>query len=274
MSAPLEVRIEHDQVSALRSHILSFYSATSGDVRESSERWLTTFTRTQDSWHAALSILELEDASEAESVFCARTIHVLLRRCVAKEARTQASHAVFSDDEWHTLRKRIFSLTRAYSIKAIRTKSQHARTTLTQLALATSALACKMPSWEPMDIVSTLLFTFQNDSSTPTDSKLLCLCALLALLAQEANCRDLSIHPARRECVLDGLKAASSDVMIVLEQLAQSCQNDASLISYILEALASWAEFSNITQAFPSVIVDGAVQIVCSSEGDGQHSST
>ena len=275
MSVPLEVRIDHDQVTALRSHILSFYTATSGDVRESSERWLTTFTRTRDSWHAALSILELEDASEAESVFCARTIHVLLRRCVAKEARTQASHAVFSDDEWHTLRERIFSLTRVYSIKAIRTKSQHARTTLTQLALATSALACKMPSWEPMDIVSTLLITFggQNDQSAPADSKLLCLCALLALLAQEANCRDLSIHPARRECVLDGLKAASSDVMTVLEQLAQSCQNDASLISYILEALASWAEFSDITQAFPSVIVDGAVQIVCSSEGDGQHSS-
>ena len=270
MSAIVESRIDSGQVRALRTHIHAFYVAKNDDVRVQSEQWLTTFTRTQDSWHAALSVLEREDASEAESVFCARTIHVLLRRCVAKEERKQASHAVFTADEWEVLRERIFHLTRAFSIKAIITKSLHARTTLTQLALATSALACKMPSWEPQDIVTKLLVAFGNDASAPTESKLLCLCALLAFLAQEANSRDLSIHPARRECVIEGLKAASSEVMAVLERLARECNNDASLLSYIFDALASWAEFSDITQAFPSIIVDGAVQIVCS-DGEQQH---
>jgi len=260
-----------DRERALRANIRAFYGASNASERDDAETWLLEFSKASDSWNAALNVLEGDDASEAESVFCARTLHVLLRRCVAKEERKQPSHVTLSSDEWWTLRERLFELMRTYSIRAT-SKMQNARTTLTQLALATSALACKMPTWEPKDVVRDSISKISgDDASASAESKVLCLCAFLAFLAQEANSRELSIHPARREHVLAGLKGASKEVMGVLECLALSSSGvDAALLAYIFDALSSWAEFSDITQAFPSFIVDGAVQILC---GQGLASS-
>ena len=123
-----------------------------------------------------------------------------------------------------------------------------------------------MPTWDPTAVVRDVIKVFQEDARVSNEAKLLCLCTFLAFVPQEASSRELSIHPARREQVLTGLRSTANDVMDLLQQLATSASGDTLLHKYILDALAAWADIANVTPRFPRVILEGALHIVCSED--------
>ena len=81
-------------VAEVRDCILRFYTSHDAREREEAERALAAFVKSDDSWRVTLHVLERDDATPVEGVFCAQTLHALIRRCVRKETRTQASHGV------------------------------------------------------------------------------------------------------------------------------------------------------------------------------------
>ena len=95
----------------LRAHIASFFQSQDASERANAEAALSSFSKSDGSWSVLLRVLERDDATAVETLFCARTLHVLLRRCVAKEERTQASHAAFTERDWIDLRSRVLKLT-------------------------------------------------------------------------------------------------------------------------------------------------------------------
>ena len=258
----------------LRAHIASFFQSQDASERANAEAALSSFGKSDGSWSVLLRVLERDDATAVETLFCARTLHVLLRRRVAKEERTQASHAAFTERDWIDLRSRVLKLTMLFAVNSSSfahdesnaSRAVDLRSTLTQLALATSALACKMPTWDPTAVVRDVIKVFQEDARVSNEAKLLCLCTFLAFVPQEASSRELSIHPARREQVLTGLRSTANDVMDLLQQLATSASGDTLLHKYILDALAAWADIANVTPRFPRVILEGALHIVCSED--------
>jgi transportin-3 len=179
----------------LRAHIASFFQSHDASERANAEAALSSFSKSDGSWSVLLRVLERDDATAVETLFCARTLHVLLRRCVAKEERTQASHAAFTERDWIDLRSSVLKLTMRFAVNSSScahdesnaSRAVDLRTTLTQLALATSALACKMPTWDPTTVVRDVIEVFQEDARVENEAKLLCLCTFLAFVPQEAS---------------------------------------------------------------------------------------
>lgn len=259
-----------DESRAFRAHISVFYSSHDAAERRASEEWLGAFVKTDGAWQACFLILESGGggASDVESLFSARTLHDLLRRCVAKDEKKQASHAII---DWEALRFRLVRLNKLFAERCANGGGNvDLRATLTQLSLALAALACKMPSWDPNGVVDQTLAAFNEDETTSQAAKVMCLTTFLAIVAEQAASRDLSIHPMRREAVLTGLKNSVSTVMDVLGRLADAAGGDAALHTHILDALGSWAEIANVAQALPTIIVDGAVHILCD-DSHGSH---
>ena len=257
-----------DESRAFRAHISVFYSSHDAAERRASEEWLGAFVKTDGAWQACFTILDGGGASDVESLFSARTLHDLLRRCVAKDEKKQASHAII---DWDALRFRLVRLNKLFAERCANGGGNvDLRATLTQLSLALAALACKMPSWDPNGVVDQTLAAFNEDETTSQAAKVMCLTTFLAIVAEQAASRDLSIHPMRREAVLMGLKNSASTVMDVLGRLADAAGGDAALHTHILDALGSWAEIADVAHALPTSIVDGAVHILCD-DSQGSH---
>ena len=257
-------------VAEVRDCILRFYTSHDAREREEAERALAAFVKSDDSWRVTLHVLERDDATPVEGVFCAQTLHALIRRCVRKETRTQASHAAFTESDWVDLRARVLKLTAKFAMRSCAANAVDMRSALTKLSLSLAALGCKMNAWESDAVVRDVVEYFSNDASTTNEAKLLCLCTFLAFIPEEATSRDLSLHPQRRQDVLAALKASANDVMELLEQLAASAGADVMLHKYILDALSAWADVADVTAKFPRVILGGALQIVGT---DGHQSS-
>lgn len=231
-----------------------------GKALGDAEVWLREFSKSEDAWIVVLRILERPDASAIEALFCARLLHDLLRRCVSKTEKTQASHAAFTEHEWSKLRERLFALTKRYA--AASGDSLDARGTVTQLVLCVAALSCKMPSWNAESVVQDVIEAFASDASVSNEAKVLCLCSFLAVIPQEAQSRELSIHPMRREQVIDGMKNTASAVMDLLQQLVTAAGSDSMIQKHVLDALEAWADLADVTRAFPRLVVEGALHIV------------
>ena len=56
-----------------------------------------------------------EDLTSIEALFCARALHVLLRKSVVKAERTQRSHAVLDADDWTGAREALLRLMWAHA---------------------------------------------------------------------------------------------------------------------------------------------------------------
>ena len=256
-----------DESRAFRAHISVFYSSHDAAERRASEEWIGAFVKTDGAWQACFTILD-GGASDVESLFSARTLHDLLRRCVAKDEKKQASHAII---DWDSLRFRLLRLCKLFAERCANGGGNvDLRATLTQLSLALAALACKMPSWDPNSVVDQTLAAFNEDETTSQTAKVMCLTTFLAIVAEQATSRDLSIHPMRREAVLMGLKNSVTTVMDVLGRLADAAGGDAALHTHILDALGSWAEIADVAQTLPTSVLDGAVHILCD-DSQGSH---
>lgn len=252
----------------VRRRIAALFENHDPRARADAEAELRAFSKSDQAWVIVLHILESADARAIEAFFCARTLHELLRRCVHKEEKTQASHAAFTESEWVQLRERLLTLTKRFAQIACSGDSSavDAKSTVTMLTLSLSALGCKMPTWKADNVVRDIIEAFTSDTSVPDAAKLLCLCSFLAVVPQEATSRDLSIHPMRREEVISGLKSTGGDVMNLLQQLANATAGDASLQKHIMDALEAWADIADVTRAFPRVIVEGALHVTCSED--------
>lgn len=246
-----------------RECIHRFYASHDAEA----ERALGAFVKSDDSWRVTLHVLERDDATPVEGVFCAQTLHALIRRCVSKETRTQASHAAFTESDWVDLRARVLRLTAKFATRSCETNVVDTRSALTKLSLSLAALACKMTAWGVDAVVRDVVDYFSNDASTTNEAKLLCLCTFLAFMPEEATSRDLSLHPRRRHDVLVALRASARDVMDLLERLAASAGADVMLHKYILDALSAWADVADVTGRFPRVVLGGALHIVASADG-------
>ena len=250
-------------LEAFRECIDRFYASHDAEA----ERALGAFVKSDDSWRMTLHVLERDDATPIEGVFCAQTLHALIRRCVCKETRTQASHAAFTEKDWVDLRARVLKLTAKFAMRSCEANAVDMRSTLTKLSLSLAALACKMNSWNVDAVVRDVVEYFSNDASTTNEAKLLCLCTFLAFIPEEATSRDLSLHPQRRHDVLVALRASACDVMDLLERLAANAGADVMLHKYILDALSAWADVADVTAKFPRVVLGGALQIIACADG-------
>ena len=127
------------------------------------------------SFHRALR--DATDLTSLEALFCARALHVLLRKSVVKATRTQQSHAVLGENDWVAMRDALLALAWSFSVKVfVGTAGGQVeappRAVLTQVSLAISALACKMDAWDAGSVVADLLARFGRadggDASSPT----------------------------------------------------------------------------------------------------------
>lgn len=256
----------HALEARLRERVGVLFDCARPDAKSLSdaEVWLREFSKSEEAWVVVVRVLERPDANATEAMFCARTLHDLLRRCVSKSEKTQASHAAFTEHEWSSLRERLFALTKRYA--AASGDSLDARGTVTQLSLCVAALCCKMPAWNAESVVQDVIEAFASDASVSNEAKMLCMCSFLAVVPQEAQSRELSIHPMRREQVVGGMKNAANAVMDLLQQLVTAAGGDSMIQKYVLDALEAWADLADVTRAFPRLVVEGALHIVAAAE--------
>ena len=160
---------------SLGEAITALYTSPDATVRAAADAWLQAYLRSEHAWPLSISLLRdaPHDLTSLEALFCARALHVLLRRCVAKAEKTQKSHAVLGDADWTGMRDALLPM--AFRFAALNVVGgvggggggvggeAPPRTVLTQVALAISALACKMPNWEATTIVSDLTGYFLAD---------------------------------------------------------------------------------------------------------------
>ena len=151
------------------------------------------------------------------------------------------------------------------------------------MSLAIAALACKMAAWEGDAIARDLcayftrppasappsatrvvaaLLDHRDVDETVADAGATCLLQTLSVLPDECQSGRLSIHPARRREVIDGLRAAAAaavfptlDALTGRLSAAAMCVNDAGssggvdrsrdrTTALLFEAYAAWAAFA------------------------------
>jgi transportin-3 len=156
---------------SLGEAVAALYTSPDPIVRAAADAWLQNFLRSEHAWPLSISLLRDNpaDLTSLEALFCARALHVLLRRCVAKAEKTQKSHAVLGDADWTEMRDALLPMAWRFAIlNTIGAGVGGAgdappRTVLTQVALAIAALACKMPNWDAGTIVADLAGYFLAD---------------------------------------------------------------------------------------------------------------
>ena len=222
-----------DSRAALGEAVAALYTSPDPRARAAADAWLQQFLRSDHAWPLSLRMLrDGEDLTSIEALFCARALHVLLRKSVVKAERTQRSHAVLDADDWTGAREALLRLhvgarrrdraerrvgggrrralrppPRERSRRAPSADAAASRAVLTQVALALAALACKMDAWDPASIVPDVLRYFSSSSSggdgggRAPSSGAACFLHVLAALPEECASKDLSVHPARREAV-------------------------------------------------------------------------
>ena len=126
-------------------------------------------------WPLSLALLrDAVDLTPLEALFCARALHVLLRKSVSKTERTQKSHAVLAESDWIGMRDALLALAWTFSARvamgATGADDAPPRAVLTQVALAVSVLACKMESWDAPGVAVDLARYFSRppDAAPPS----------------------------------------------------------------------------------------------------------
>ena len=280
-----------DSRAALGEAVAALYTSPDPRARAAADAWLQQFLRSDHAWPLSLRMLrDGEDLTSIEALFCARALHVLLRKSVVKAERTQRSHAVLDADDWTGAREALLRLmwahadaiersdasadaaappTSAAGTFAARAKADAAasRAVLTQVALALAALACKMDAWDPASIVPDVLRYFSSSSSggdgggRAPSSGAACFLHVLAALPEECASKDLSVHPARREAVRRGLRdAAATSAFPAMDAISRGASvGSARVLAF--RAFAAWSAFApDCDAAAPSATLEFALE--------------
>ena len=165
--------------ASLGRAVAALYTSHDPVERLAADEWLQHFLRSDHAWPLSIELLrDATDLTSLEALFCARALHVLLRKSVVKATRTQQSHAVLGENDWVAMRDALLALAWSFSVKIFVGNAGGSqveappRAVLTQVSLAISALACKMDAWDPGSVVADLLARFGRadggDASSPT----------------------------------------------------------------------------------------------------------
>ena len=164
----------------LREAVAALYTSPDQNQRAAADQWLQWFLRSDHAWPLSIGMLrDATDLTSLEALFCARALHVLLRRCVSKAEKTQKSHAVLGEGDWIGMRDCLLPMAWNFAVKTVLHDVRGAgsipgeappRTVLTQVSLAIAALACKMPNWDERAIVRDLAGYFGVDAEAAPDA--------------------------------------------------------------------------------------------------------
>lgn len=160
---------------SLGAAVAALYTSPDAAERAAADAWLQAFMKSDVAWPLSLALLrDAVDLTPLEALFCARALHVLLRKSVSKTERTQKSHAVLAESDWIGMRDALLALAWTFSARvamgATGADDAPPRAVLTQVALAVSVLACKMESWDAPGVASDLarFFSRQPDAAPPS----------------------------------------------------------------------------------------------------------
>ena len=166
--------------ASLGRAVAALYTSHDPAERLAADEWLQNFLRSDHAWPLSIELLrDATDLTSLEALFCARALHVLLRKSVVKASRTQKSHAVLGENDWVAMRDALLALAWSFSVKVFVGNAggqveAPPRAVLTQVSLAISALACKMDAWDAGSVVADLLARFGRaeggDASSPASS--------------------------------------------------------------------------------------------------------
>ena len=166
--------------ASLGRAVAALYTSHDPAERLAADEWLQNFLRSDHAWPLSIELLrDATDLTSLEALFCARALHVLLRKSVVKATRTQQSHAVLGENDWVAMRDALLALAWSFSVKVFVGNAggqveAPPRAVLTQVSLAISALACKMDAWDAGSVVADLLARFGRaeggDASSPASS--------------------------------------------------------------------------------------------------------
>ena len=68
----------------LREAVAALYTSPDQNQRAAADQWLQWFLRSDHAWPLSIGMLrDATDLTSLEALFCARALHVLLRRCVS-----------------------------------------------------------------------------------------------------------------------------------------------------------------------------------------------
>jgi len=160
--------------ASLGRAVAALYTSHDPVERLAADEWLQHFLRSDHAWPLSIELLrDATDLTSLEALFCARALHVLLRKSVVKASRTQKSHAVLGENDWVAMRDALLALAWSFSAKVFvgtagGSVEAPPRSVLTQVSLAISALACKMDTWDPGSVAVDIVRHFTNDGSNQT----------------------------------------------------------------------------------------------------------
>ncbi|KAK3272362.1 hypothetical protein CYMTET_19343 [Cymbomonas tetramitiformis] len=233
----------------LRGAVYALYNSQDNTERIRADKWLQDFLRGEHAWSVSLELLLAPDATQTETIFCARGVHVILRKCRI-EADTKQPHTKFttwghtapSTGQWDEMHQALVQLLWRHG--------QEPSPALTQLGLALAALLCKMPHLPITTAVPQLIAWLSATAEGAPGAHFppLALLEVLRVLPEEVSSRELSLSPRRRGELIDHLHTAASTVLPLLEaSAARHASGPAAAASPValavsLGALASWVE--------------------------------
>ena len=167
--------------ASLGRAVAALYTSHDPVERLAADEWLQHFLRSDHAWPLSIELLrDATDLTSLEALFCARALHVLLRKSVVKATRTQQSHAVLGENDWVAMRDALLALAWIFSVKVFvgaagGQAEAPPRSVLTQVSLAISALACKMDAWDAGSIAADVVARFGGSisftgASSPTSA--------------------------------------------------------------------------------------------------------
>ena len=104
--------------ASLGRAVAALYTSHDPVERLAADEWLQHFLRSDHAWPLSIELLrDATDLTSLEALFCARALHVLLRKSVVKATRTQQSHAVLGENDWVAMRDALLALAWSFSVK-------------------------------------------------------------------------------------------------------------------------------------------------------------
>ena len=103
--------------ASLGRAVAALYTSHDPAERLAADEWLQNFLRSDHAWPLSIELLrDATDLTSLEALFCARALHVLLRKSVVKATRTQQSHAVLGENDWVAMRDALLALAWSFSV--------------------------------------------------------------------------------------------------------------------------------------------------------------
>ena len=221
--------------ASLGRAVAALYTSHDPVERLAADEWLQHFLRSDHAWPLSIELLrDATDLTSLEALFCARALHVLLRKSVVKASRTQKSHAVLGENDWVAMRDALLALAWSFSAKVfVGTAGGQVeappRSVLTQVSLAISALACKMDAWDAGSVARDIVTHFANDGSNqtqttraPTAARLVASRHPLVSSSTDASTGAVALCPVGEALLVAAGEACVVSILAVLPEEAVS----------------------------------------------------